>query len=338
MSLESSSITVVVPYHNEGDLVVRAVESVRAQDYAGRLEIIVVDDASTEPAANHLRPTPDLLILRNATSLRASGSRNLGIEKATGKYICFLDADDVYLPGRLSPHVDFLENHPEVGVVGSGHLVSRGNKTWEHALPVIRRVCGCLPVDPTVLPPSFADDAFLAYPFHTGAFTARTEAVRAVGGFNTRYSWGEEWDLLLRLAERYRVAYVPGVVYHYIAREGSICRTDSADKFRRMAWLYRDWLARRPLPREHRNFLCAQRQRTLGLASQFYLEVEGNTFAAWKCACEAVLCGPSWWGLRSLIRTSLHLPLALLKTLRPNGSVLSSMHSASQPAPMPMDV
>lgn len=308
-------VSVVIPYYNEGDLLHRAVESVRMQKYAGPVEIIVVDDASSDPAAAHLSTAPDLRIIRNASNLHAARSRNVGIENASGRYICFLDADDVYLDRRIAPHVAFLEEHPEVAMVGSSHIVTRHGKSWQYELPVIRQVCGRIPDEPMVLPPSVANEVFEAYLFHTGAFTVRSEVARAMHGFNALYHWGEEWDFYVRVARRYPIAFAPGVACEYINREGSICSTNSAQKFERMAWLYRDWRRMRPLPRAQRKSLRARHHHTLLLASQFYLEHERRAAPAWLCAWRAAFCGLSVWGLRSMVRTSIHLPLAGLRDL-----------------------
>src|SRR5271165_1519484 len=117
------TVSVIITYHNEGELLLRAVASVREQTYGGPVEIVVVDDAST------VRP-PDLpdgrfpaRVVRSERSLYAGGARNLGLAETTGPYVCYLDADDVFLPGKLETQVAYLDAHPEVLVVGGSYYV-----------------------------------------------------------------------------------------------------------------------------------------------------------------------------------------------------------------------
>ena len=119
-------ISVVIPYHNEGPLLLRALESISRQSYTGSVEVIVVDDASEVPPPLPKETSFTLKCLRTEAPCFAGGARNQGIAAATGRYVAFLDSDDAYYPSRLADHVQFLENAADVVFVGGKVRVHEG--------------------------------------------------------------------------------------------------------------------------------------------------------------------------------------------------------------------
>ena len=100
--VEQFLISVIIPTYNRADIISRAVNSARNQSYQN-LEIIVVDDCSSDDTANIVQKIDDNRIMyhRHQTNLGGSEARNTGIRKAQGKYVAFLDSDDVWLPDKL---------------------------------------------------------------------------------------------------------------------------------------------------------------------------------------------------------------------------------------------
>jgi glycosyltransferase involved in cell wall biosynthesis len=95
-------VSVIIPTYNRADLIGRAIASVIAQIHQN-LEIIVVDDASTEnidQAIAHI-DDPRLQYIRHPTNLGGSAARNTGIKAAQGEFVAFLDSDDTWLPDKL---------------------------------------------------------------------------------------------------------------------------------------------------------------------------------------------------------------------------------------------
>ena len=99
---EKVLISVIIPTYNRADLISRAIASVTKQSYQ-HFEIIIVDDASEDNIASVVRSIKDSRIkyIRHQTNLGGSEARNTGIKNAQGKYIAFLDSDDVWLPDKL---------------------------------------------------------------------------------------------------------------------------------------------------------------------------------------------------------------------------------------------
>src|SRR5687768_16286416 len=104
-------VSVVIPTFNRKNLVVRTIESVLAQTRAP-LEVIVVDDGSTDSTSDALRKDGDRIVYVFQSNAGVSAARNRGMQKATGDAIAFVDSDDVWLPRMLEVLVAPLETSP----------------------------------------------------------------------------------------------------------------------------------------------------------------------------------------------------------------------------------
>lgn len=113
-------VSVIIPTYNRSEYLQEAISSVLNQTYRD-FEIIIVDDGSSDNTAKVVRKIhdPRLRYLFQANAGR-SHARNRGMDIAQGKYIAFLDDDDLFLPDKLINQVTFLEAHPGVDLVASG--------------------------------------------------------------------------------------------------------------------------------------------------------------------------------------------------------------------------
>ena len=111
---ERPLVSVVIPAFNAEAFVAEAIESVLAQTY-GPVEAIVVDDGSTDGTAAVAGRYP-LELVRQENGGQAA-ARNAGVAVAKGTFVSFLDADDLWLPGKLSAEVEHLVTHPELDYV-----------------------------------------------------------------------------------------------------------------------------------------------------------------------------------------------------------------------------
>ncbi|MEJ7931426.1 glycosyltransferase family 2 protein [Ramlibacter sp. AN1015] len=111
--------SVVMPLYNKSAYVRAAVDSVLAQSFR-ELELIVVDDGSTDDSTEQLRDIDDprLRLLRQPNA-GVSAARNRGIEAAQGEWVCFLDADDLWHAGYLASLAAAQQTHPTLSVVGT---------------------------------------------------------------------------------------------------------------------------------------------------------------------------------------------------------------------------
>ena len=114
-------VSVVVPTFNYGHCVVDAVESALAQTYVP-VEVIVIDDGSTDDTRARLEPYRDRINYVFQPNQGLSAARNTGIRAATGSLIALLDSDDAFHPRKLELQVAHLTAHPAVGVVATDHF------------------------------------------------------------------------------------------------------------------------------------------------------------------------------------------------------------------------
>ena len=113
-------VSVIIPTRDRMSLLREAVGSVftqEARDEMFRLEVIVIDDASSDNTSNVLLHFPEIRYLRLDTNGGPAAARNAGIAVSTGQYVAFLDDDDVWLPNRLRVQIPILERHGDIGVV-----------------------------------------------------------------------------------------------------------------------------------------------------------------------------------------------------------------------------
>ncbi len=209
----SPTVTVVIPCYNLGAYVSEAVQSVLDQTYQD-FEIVLIDDGSTDPATRHLfasyrRPRTRILRTENQGLAR---TRNLGIREAAGRYVSFLDADDLLEPTFLDRTVSVLEADPSIAFA-SCWLAGFGESSF------LWTPTSC------DFPHLLAEDTVC-----TAALT-RKDALVAVGGFDADMpvSGYEDWDLAIGIVERGLPGrIVPEVLFRYRIRPGSMTASCTA--------------------------------------------------------------------------------------------------------------
>jgi glycosyltransferase involved in cell wall biosynthesis len=202
--MKTPTVSVVMSVFNGQAFLVEAIESILGQTFRN-LEFVIVDDGSTDSTPKILntfaKQDERIRILRHANKGRAE-SLNVGIGLAKGKYIARMDADDVALPNRLQEQVDFMECHPEVGLLGGAiELIDRGGQVFG-----------------TITPPlndSEIRSAMLRYnPFHPTVLM-RTTVVLDAGGYRKVFMDADDYDTYLRISERIQLASLEEPLLQY---------------------------------------------------------------------------------------------------------------------------
>lgn len=110
-------VSVIIPAFNAHDFIGETLDSILTQTYRN-LEIIVIDDGSTDQTSQVVRSYhPRVLYHYQSNSGGCAVPRNTGIERSSGEFLCFMDADDVMVPDRIARQVDFMDRNPSVGLV-----------------------------------------------------------------------------------------------------------------------------------------------------------------------------------------------------------------------------
>lgn len=187
-------VTVVIPTHNRVELLGRAIESVQAQTFS-KLDIVVVDDASDDGTQDLMSGISDERIryIRHPRNEGGSAARNTGIAVARGEFIAFLDDDDVWKPGKIKTQLAHIREH-DVVICGytlhSGKRELRGTpgdgRSFAIKEDMLRR-------------------GFVGWGMST--LLARTECFSDIR-FDNTLPVGQDWDLVIRLANRYKLRYV----------------------------------------------------------------------------------------------------------------------------------
>lgn len=189
-------LSIIIPAYNRAGCIARALESVRIQGLEN-FEVIIGDDASTDgTAAEVLRLMPAARIVRLDSNQGAAAARNAAIGAARGEFIAFLDSDDEWMPEKLTKQIAFLKDHPDVGLVGSGHILACKD--------------GSRVRFPGKNPRDWTRELHFAASFH-GASTPmiRRNVLEQVGLQDEGLRVLEDWDWMLRIAKRYPIHVLP---------------------------------------------------------------------------------------------------------------------------------
>lgn len=197
-SMEKPLVSVIIPAFNASRTIAKAVRSACDQSYPN-MEIIVVDDGSSDDLTPALAPFGSAVRLIRQQNRGAGSARNTGVKLATGEFLAFLDADDYWHPDKLHRQVDALANNPTMTLCGTGHRELSNDEDLDASAPLTDEAGPILIRDFAV---------FFANPYiGTPGVMLRRSLFLELGGFRTDITAAEDVDLWLR------AAYVGGVVY-----------------------------------------------------------------------------------------------------------------------------
>ena len=209
------AVSVVIPTYSHRETVGETLDSVFAQTFRD-IEVVVVDDGSTDGTAELLRPLAEQGRLRYVRQANAGQSvaRNRGLHEARGAFIAFLDDDDLWPPDKLEWQVAALRARPDAVLVygeprylhPDGRLVERRRREpWPEGdvYPQIRLA------------------NWIATP---GQTLIRADVLRELGGFDAAIWGADDWELYIRLARRGPFLFRPAVAILYRLHAGNASR------------------------------------------------------------------------------------------------------------------
>jgi glycosyltransferase involved in cell wall biosynthesis len=188
-------VSVIIPTYNRGHCLSESIDSVLSQEYR-QIELIVVDDGSTDETCELVAKYPDLVYHRLEKNSGVSHARNLGVELARGELICFLDSDDLWQKNKLKIQVDWMQAHPDCKICYSDEIWIR-NGVRVNPMKKHRKYSGdiyqqCLAL--CIVSPS--------------SVMLRSSLLQEVGGFDETFPVCEDYDLWLRIAHRYPFQFI----------------------------------------------------------------------------------------------------------------------------------
>jgi len=193
---ESSLVSVIIPTYNRVQLIAQAIDSVLSQTYRN-FEIIVVDDGSTDDTKQILIPYKDRITYIYQENQGGAAARNTGINRAKGKYIAFLDSDDLWFSPKLERQVEVLDNHDDFALIytnivyidnagrffapGYSSRMFRSGYLFKETL--LRKVaCG-----------------------HPPTWLIRKTCLEDVGGFDPEFRTSHDRDMIVRISRKYQI-------------------------------------------------------------------------------------------------------------------------------------
>jgi glycosyltransferase involved in cell wall biosynthesis len=194
--------SVIIPTFNRSTVVGRAIDSVLSQTCRD-FEIIVVDDGATDDTEAVLRPYLDRIRYIRQANRGSAAARNRAIRESQGRYIAFLDSDDLWRPDKLARMEEAISAHPDAGVFYSDYeaVTADGRPV---RVERCRRIVG---------------DAYAKLLLHcfvlTSTVVCKRECFDACGFFHESLRRAQDWDLWIRMARRFSFVHVRAVLADY---------------------------------------------------------------------------------------------------------------------------
>ncbi|MGE0636654.1 MAG: glycosyltransferase family 2 protein [Bacteroidia bacterium] len=192
-------VSVIVPCFNSGHFLDETIDSALSSTFTD-FEIIIVNDGSTDDFTNNLlanynRPKTKVIHTENCGLV---GARNNALKHATGEYILPLDADDLIGPDYMKEAVEYLDSHPNAGIVYCiAKRFGEEDRIWEY--------------------PEFTIERMLQHNLIFNSAFCRRKDIETVGGYSEMqaYHW-EDWDMWLSIIELGRDVYkIPKLLHYY---------------------------------------------------------------------------------------------------------------------------
>ena len=224
-------ISVIIPVYNAEKLIVRCLDSVLNQTYRQDIEIIAIDDGSTDNSLKILESYSDKIRIYRQVNQGPASARNKGIEKAKGKYLAFLDADDYWEENFLIETISFIEKNDVIAVsVGQIHKII-GKQ--DQIMPKLVELDNTIPKEGIVLSNFFQ---FWAENNHvcTGSVVMSTTIAKETGGQRTDLRVTEDLEFWAYMATFGKWGFIPKVLF--ISDGGEVTKAQGWLKKNKKRW------------------------------------------------------------------------------------------------------
>jgi len=195
---ESPKVSVIMSVYNGMPFLEEAVKSVLGQTYKN-FEFIIIDDASTDESWNYLQKLRDkrVKITKNEKNMGLAASLNIALKRAQGDYVARMDADDVSLPKRFQVQIEYMQLNPLVDMCGTWvDLIDKeGNVLGEKKYPTTNKA----------IKKSLVYYSPIVHP----TLIIKSNVLRQLNGYNPKFDMAEDYELLSRAKNKFRMSNVP---------------------------------------------------------------------------------------------------------------------------------
>lgn len=201
-------VSVIIPVFNKERFVANTLKSVLAQTFQD-YEILIVDDGSTDKSAEIIRRFDDKRIqLFSEHNRGVSGARNFGISQASGKFIAFLDADDIWNSDFLQTLISNIQKFPEQRVFSSAIEIEANGRTFPAKYSIKKRE--------DVVIVDYFEASLLQSVIFTSAAIFEKSIFEKTGGFDETLRTEEDLDLWIRIGLEYKVVFCWKIGVRYV--------------------------------------------------------------------------------------------------------------------------
>ena len=216
----SPTFSVIIAAWNAAHLVGEAVESALAQTLPP-MEVVVCDDESDDDLSGALRPFGDRVMLVRIAHGGEGAAKNAAAQHATGDFVAILDADDVYLPGRLEALAELARAQPDLDVLTTNAYLQLEGRTVGTYYPTVTTWPDAEPQAAGII-----DDSSGIF----GAAAVRRTRYLEAGGFAVEMRIAADWELWMRLAlGGARFGLVDEPLHRYRLQPGSLTADKAAE-------------------------------------------------------------------------------------------------------------
>jgi len=293
--------SVMIPTFNCARFLRTTLESVLQQNYPPEaMQIEVVDDCSDHDDPERVvREVGQGRIgfFRQARNLGHTGNFLTGLRRSRGQVIHMLHGDDYVRPGFYARMGQALHINPSVGAAVCRHIISNESGHWTRISSLIREEGGIWA--------NVAGEVARKQIIQTPSIVVRRSVYERLGGFDTRLSWTEDWEMWVRVAAHYPIWYEPEPLAVYRVREGSntsrlILTGENIRDVRRCIDTFKDYF-----PSDERSKIVATARQTFAhyataTAREFF--IRGQQKAAFLQLREALKCSCRLRIIRDVVR------------------------------------
>ena len=276
-------VSVVIPAFNASEWIAETIESVIDQEYQN-FEILVIDDGSTDNTEKIVSSFGPKVSYYYKINGGQSSARNFGIKNAKGKYIAFLDSDDLWFKQKLKLQIELLEQNKFKWAYTDGIafdnstneiLFRFNNKSKQYEGDILIKLFqSCFIPMPTVI--------------------VKKEVFSEIGYFNEDHQFRnrEDWEMWIRSAQKYPIALIPDILAKYRVHQKSVTGTESLIERMNGNILVIEQAASREPKRlgKYKNIVLSKLYFSSGRA----LALQGNSYYAKKLFLKSIYRNPFW--------------------------------------------
>jgi len=214
-------VSVLMSVYNGDVHLAQAIESIVGQTYRA-IEFIIIDDASTDNSPAILKEFTErdqrIRVLRNQENIGLTRSLNKGLQVCSGEFIARQDADDFSHPERIAKQIAYFQSNPGVALLGScAYLVDGDGRTirFEKTISGSDRL---------------AREILIKNNFVHGSLMLKRAGIDAIGFYHDEFRYAQDYDLILRISEKFAIDNLDEPLYFYRIHEGAISESKACEQ------------------------------------------------------------------------------------------------------------